>query len=39
MKSVLKEYMPAELKKLSELTKKLTDCMRPAVYELSFLLR
>ena len=37
IKAVLKEYMPEELKKFRELTKKLADRMRPAVYELNFL--
>ena len=37
VKAVLKEYMPEELKKFRELTKKLADRMRPAVYELNFL--
>ena len=37
VKAVLKEYMPEELKKFRELAKKLTEKMRPAVYELGFL--
>lgn len=37
VKAVLKEYMPEELKKFRELTKKLADRMRPAVYGLGFL--
>ena len=37
VKAILKEYMPEELKKFRELTKKLADRMRPAVYRLSFL--
>lgn len=32
MKSILKEYMPAELKKLSELTKKFAGSMCFVVY-------
>ena len=37
VKAVLKEYMPEERKKFRELTKKLADRMRPAVYGLGFL--
>ena len=37
VKAILKEYMPEELKNFRELTKKLADRMRPAVYGLGFL--
>lgn len=37
VKAVLKEYMPNELKEFKELYAKLTDKIRPMVYELGFL--